>query len=181
MSRTNSKKAILAAAEEIVIESGALHMTLDAVAERAGISKGGLIYNFPSKEALLEAMIGRMMEHFDELREQARKQLSDAPYNDLMVEIKAFQGKSKMDRLGAALLAVVANQPELMRVMREDLQHRLFEKIARTEDDVRSLVLFFALMGLHFHNLLNISLLNQGQMKAVLDELIRLASCDENI
>ena len=48
---------IIDAAEVVVAEVGAAHMTLDAVAGKAGISKGGLLYHFPTKEALLEAMI----------------------------------------------------------------------------------------------------------------------------
>ena len=70
MSRPNSKDIILDAAEAIVCESGAAHMTLDAVAERAKVSKGGLIYNFPTKEALLQAMIGRLIDGFEDQREQ---------------------------------------------------------------------------------------------------------------
>ena len=41
-------------------------MTLDAVAQRAEVSKGGLLYHFPSKEALLQAMLARLCDRFDE-------------------------------------------------------------------------------------------------------------------
>ena len=44
-----------------LVKTGAGKLTLDAVAERAGLSKGGLLYNFPTKDALLQAMIQRMM------------------------------------------------------------------------------------------------------------------------
>jgi AcrR family transcriptional regulator len=73
MARPSSKEIILEAAEAIVLESGAVHMTLDAVAERSGVSKGGLMYNFPTKEALLEAMINRMRDRLNRLREKARR------------------------------------------------------------------------------------------------------------
>jgi len=39
--RSSSKVAMCDAAEAIVLESGARHMTLDAVAARGGVSKGG--------------------------------------------------------------------------------------------------------------------------------------------
>jgi AcrR family transcriptional regulator len=39
---------ILDAAERVILESGGRNFTLDAVAERAGISKGGLVYSFPA-------------------------------------------------------------------------------------------------------------------------------------
>ncbi|SWD32702.1 transcriptional regulator [Klebsiella pneumoniae] len=53
----NKKKNILIAASEIVKEEGVVKLTLEAVAQRAGVSKGGLLYHFPSKEALIKGMV----------------------------------------------------------------------------------------------------------------------------
>src|SRR5215212_6184568 len=60
--RPSSRERILDAAAELVREVGAGRLTLDAVAERAGLSKGGLLYNFPTKEALLQGMLERIVE-----------------------------------------------------------------------------------------------------------------------
>lgn len=43
----DKKKRLLAAASEIVEEEGVVKLTLEAVAQRAGMSKGGLLYHFP--------------------------------------------------------------------------------------------------------------------------------------
>ena len=71
MSTLDTKTRILAAAEQVVLERGVPALTLDAVAEAAGLSKGGLIYHFESKEALIRAMIARigacMQERMDKL------------------------------------------------------------------------------------------------------------------
>lgn len=48
------------AARRILVEQGAGHFTLDAVAELAGVSKGGLLYHFPSKAALVEGLAERL-------------------------------------------------------------------------------------------------------------------------
>jgi AcrR family transcriptional regulator len=102
------------------MESGASHMTLEAVAERSGVSKGGLIYHFPSKELLLQAMVERMTERYDQLR---RKFAEEGCTNALAAEIKLLHGKTSEEiRLSAALLAVAANQPELTCKMRERLR-----------------------------------------------------------
>ena len=53
---TNKKSNILTAASEIVGEEEWVKFTLDAVAQRAGVSKGGLLYHYPSKEALIKGM-----------------------------------------------------------------------------------------------------------------------------
>ena len=50
---------LLDATERSVVDAGSAHLTLDAVAQAAGVSKGGLLYYFPSKTAWLEGMIER--------------------------------------------------------------------------------------------------------------------------
>ncbi|NQU44746.1 TetR family transcriptional regulator [bacterium] len=176
MSRPSSKEAILDAAEAVVIESGASHMTLDAVAERSGISKGGLIYHFPTKESLLEGMIDRLSEQFEHLREKAREELHQDTPSELMVEIRMLQGKASQNpRLSAALLAVTANQPELISAMRQNMRERFFDVLVPEEDFLASSILFFAAVGLHFHDLLSLSLLDQKQKTRVYEELLRLA------
>jgi AcrR family transcriptional regulator len=51
------REAILRAALELVREQGAHALTLDAVARHAGVSKGGLIHHFNTKEALVRGVI----------------------------------------------------------------------------------------------------------------------------
>ncbi|WP_248958115.1 TetR/AcrR family transcriptional regulator [Sphaerisporangium perillae] len=55
------------AAEELLADQGAGCLTLSAVAERAGVSKGGLLYHFSTKEALIKGLIERLVADFDEL------------------------------------------------------------------------------------------------------------------
>ncbi len=51
---------VLDAAEHIVQARGVPALTLDAAARAAGVSKGGLLYHFASKEALLQALMQRL-------------------------------------------------------------------------------------------------------------------------
>ena len=57
---------ILDAAEHVILESGGRNFTLDAVAERAGISKGGLVYSFATKDELFRAALEREVARFQE-------------------------------------------------------------------------------------------------------------------
>lgn len=61
------REALLDAAESVLFEHGTQALTLAAVADRAGVSKGGLLYHFPTKEALVKAMVARVIEEFDAL------------------------------------------------------------------------------------------------------------------
>lgn len=60
--REIDRDRILDAAEAVMVESGGRGFTLDAVAERAGISKGGLVYSFASKEDLIAAALERELQ-----------------------------------------------------------------------------------------------------------------------
>ncbi len=49
-------------ANKIVQRDGVSHLTIDAVAREAKLSKGGVLYHFPCKEALVSGMI---MDHIE--------------------------------------------------------------------------------------------------------------------
>ena len=56
------RQQLLDIAAEVVSEGGLHGLTLDAVAGRAGVSKGGLLHHFPSKQALLEGVCDALLE-----------------------------------------------------------------------------------------------------------------------
>ncbi|WP_321927043.1 TetR/AcrR family transcriptional regulator [Burkholderia sp. BCC1998] len=55
---------LLEAASEIATHHGVAALTLDAVAERAGVTKGALQYHFANKQGLLDALFGQATERF---------------------------------------------------------------------------------------------------------------------
>ena len=57
------QKTFLDAAESVVVRQGIANLTLEAVAAEAGMSKGGLLHHFPSKDRLVEAMVTRAAEN----------------------------------------------------------------------------------------------------------------------
>ena len=182
MSRPNSKDIILDAAEAIVCESGAAHMTLDAVAERAKVSKGGLIYNFPTKEALLQAMIGRLIDGFEDQRERVRRELSLENPSELAIEIKMLSTLDETkSRRNAALLAVIANQPELMETFRERARKHFSDRIVSKEHPGLSTILYFAALGVHLTALLNIPIVDAKRRKEIYADLLGLANGDKDI
>ncbi len=60
MTDPTTQTRILDAAEALVRTRGVGGLTLDAAAQAAGVSKGGLLYHFASKEALLDALLKRL-------------------------------------------------------------------------------------------------------------------------
>ncbi|WP_231578286.1 TetR/AcrR family transcriptional regulator [Paenibacillus sp. FSL H7-0357] len=63
---SSKKKMILQAASSIVRDQGVEHLTLEAVAKAANVSKGGLLYHFPNKEQLVSGMVDELTRNFTE-------------------------------------------------------------------------------------------------------------------
>src|SRR5689334_4017129 len=60
--RGGARDRVLDAYETLLIEEGPAAATLDAVAAAADVSKGGLLYHFASKDALVDGLLGRLTE-----------------------------------------------------------------------------------------------------------------------
>jgi AcrR family transcriptional regulator len=48
-----TKERIVSAAEEVVLRHGVSRLTLEAAALEAGLSKGGVLSHFPTRDALV--------------------------------------------------------------------------------------------------------------------------------
>jgi len=57
---------LLQAASDIATDQGVPAVTLDAVAERAGVTKGALQYHFANKQGLLDALFEQTLERFEQ-------------------------------------------------------------------------------------------------------------------
>jgi AcrR family transcriptional regulator len=61
-----ARERVLDAFERILLEDGERAATMDATARTAGVSKGGLLYHFASKDALESGIIERLAALVDE-------------------------------------------------------------------------------------------------------------------
>jgi AcrR family transcriptional regulator len=59
------RQQLLESAAFVAVERGLGALTLDLVAQRTGVSKGGLIYHFPSKHALIEGLFNYLLALFE--------------------------------------------------------------------------------------------------------------------
>lgn len=121
MTRSTKYDDLLDAAELIVRRDGSARLTLDSVAAEAGVSKGGLLYHFPNKEALISAMVERLLSAFDEAHEQAMATDPVEPGRWTRAWVRTSvspAGTSEHDTTAAGLLAAIANSPSLADPMR---------------------------------------------------------------
>lgn len=111
----NKQHHIVVSASNLVAEDGVGQFTLEAVAAAAGVSKGGLLYHFPNKEALIEAMIDSYLNDFEEQLERIRVSLPEDQHGRWLRAYVIASFEDVVDSsLVSAALAAIANQPELL-------------------------------------------------------------------
>ena len=173
-----ARERILEAAERVVGDVGAARMTLDGVAQAAGVSKGGLLYHFPSKEALLGALAKRYVEGMTECVEQAKGGMGETEGRDLkacIVGILEQQPRAKMLGMGAALFAAAANDLTLLEVIRERIAQYMRQLETSNMDFPRAAIVTLAIDGLMMRESLRISSFTDEQREQVVRELLKIA------
>jgi len=178
MARSNARESILDAAQAVVAETGAVHMTLDAVAAKAGVSKGGLIYHFPSKEDLLKGMVERLAQEFESEREAELAKLPESRSRELKAHILAFTKHfGKRERLMAALMAVFAHDPnpKTMEPAQEAYRRMLERLRASGGNVVRALVIALAVDGMKMMGILKVLPLDADLREQAVQEMLRMA------
>ncbi len=173
--RPNSYDTIIDAAGAVVIEAGASHMTLDAVAAKAGVSKGGLLHHFPTKVALLEAMIKRQIKIKQDARKKISEELPDGPTRQLKGFLLSVLYRDRgSDRLGASLLAAVAHNPRLNEPVREIVKEVYGEFASPGVKFERAAIIALAADALWMQEMLSISPFNEEQRDKIIEGLLKL-------
>ena len=148
---------ILDAAESVILDSGGRTFTLDAVAERAGISKGGLVYSFATKDGLVRATLEREVSRF---QDAVRQRLGDKPVDPFEMVLahieEALDEDDATTRKAAFLVTALVHAPDMMEPARRYYRTLLDPLLSKSGDahDVRHALLaiegLFLLRGLGF-------------------------------
>jgi AcrR family transcriptional regulator len=118
---SSTREAILRATGRVVAEEGISGLTLGAVAREAGVSKGGLLYHFPSKDALIRGMIRRLIEGFTGVIERELEEGGSGRWVRAYARASFVEDRQLLD-VSAGLLAAVANDPSLLDPMRSSYE-----------------------------------------------------------
>jgi len=170
--RPSSRDRIVSAAGDLIRCEGAARLSLDAVAERAAISKGGLLYNFRTKRELLHAVIADYVETLREESVARRAALGEGEPN------RACRGHlaaslAVCSRVGpppAGILAAIAEDPSLLDTLRA-YNAELLAAMAADDDPDLSLIAFLAMEGLASLDLFDTNPLGESEMERVVARL----------
>lgn len=168
------KKLILKSAYQIVKEQGFTSLTLEAVAKHAGVSKGGLLYHFPSKNALIGGMVSYISElanhQIESNYESGRKENGDF--------LRAYLSLDKVEQyereMGPSIMAALASNPDLLNPLREESK-RTQERIENDGiDPVLATIIRLAFDSIISSEYLQIGELEPQMRKKVIARLIEM-------
>ena len=164
MPPARTRDRLLDAAGAVVMRDGAQALTLDAVAQEAEVSKGGLLYHFKSKRDLVEGMVERWLAEFEKEMDEA-----DAAFVRGYVKASAPAG----NELG--MLAALIADPSLLVAVRK--QYGIWQDRVEREggDAVDATVARLAADGLWLAELLGMGPPTGELREQVLQRLLDLA------
>src|SRR5690606_11345283 len=131
------------------------------------VSKGGLLYHFPSKESLLGALAQHYVESMEQCIEAAKGGLCAADHGrDLkacVLGILRGDSRARAIGMGTALMATAANNLALLEVIRERTARYTGELAASGADFPRAAIVTLAVDGLMMRESLRISPFTEEQ------------------
>ncbi|RIP37291.1 TetR/AcrR family transcriptional regulator [Staphylococcus gallinarum] len=172
MPRTSKKIQLLDAAAAIVNEYGSEYLTLDAVAKRAGVSKGGLLYHFKSKAALIQGLV-------DHANKLYRDNVDERVGADVHAEgkwIRAFveatrEHRSENAAITSSMLAAEGNNRHLLTPLQET--YKIWQSYIENDglDKVDATIMRLAVDGLWLSEIFGLDALDETMRKQVLERL----------
>jgi AcrR family transcriptional regulator len=142
------------------------------VASRAGVSKGGLLYNFPSKAKLLEALVEQHLSEFEAALLRKEQQCGGAPNSLAVAYIELFAAELEqcMPPPSGVLAAMVEN-PDFLAPVKRFNRVLLDRMKANARDETCALTVFLALEGMRSMRLFDVDVLSPTEKQAVIGAL----------
>src|SRR5699024_3648957 len=124
---------------------GFTRLTMERVGKEAELSKGGLLYHFPSKEQLEKSMIEYVMERSNKNVED-RVAEEEPPNQWLRGSVRAvFSEAGLPDLTSSGLLATMISNPKFVDSWRKQYIEWHEEMVTEDTDPILSYIIFLAL------------------------------------
>ena len=170
-----TRRSLLAAARSIVAHQGAINFTLEAVAQAAGVSKGALLHHFPTKKALVEAMVRDLVDRFQASCEALAANDPDAKGRSARAYVRAIAAQTAEDsEYFTAMSMAFLSDMSLMHIWRTGVAEALKVDACENTDPSDALIVRLAADGIWASDLYNTYTLESARRKQILDKLVAM-------
>ena len=176
----SARERILDVAERLLQTRGANHLSIEAVITEAQLSKGGFFHHFATKDALLAAILDRLMERVNGRIVELAREDPEPRGAKLRAQIAlAFDaGKTEVDAPRALLMALieaVGSQPAVARHACKANAEVFARDAGEDIPEGRAIAIQLALDGFWLSQALGTVSLTAGQQQALREALLGLA------
>jgi AcrR family transcriptional regulator len=155
-----ARQTVLDAARRIVETRGAGHLTYELLAEESGVTRGGIIYYFPTKERLLKALIEADIHDWERSSEALGGNMEIECRKARMivghVRVSLADEHDAHRRFVSGILSAAMVDPSLLDPVREHMA-REFADWTWDDQDLKRYLLLQACDGLFWNNLFDLS------------------------
>lgn len=156
MPRPSSRELVLDAYEDLLTKYGPATVTLEAVARQAGVSKGGLLYHFGSKEALRDALLDRLEQRNEEDLHRARESELDVATYYLQTSLSDVSEESALHHTLMAVIRLAMDEPAARATLSRTTDTWRTLLTEATGDELTARLLTALGDGLYLHAVLDI-------------------------
>ncbi|MEM8642092.1 MAG: TetR/AcrR family transcriptional regulator [Cyanobacteria bacterium P01_G01_bin.54] len=174
--RSATREKILRAAGQVIINKGVEALTLDAVARQAEVSKGGLLYHFPNKNALIINLGEQLLLDFDAALKHEFEQ-DDAPGTPGQWLRAYVRSTERMSQESLALFArlssiLVEMPPELLQSLSAHEQRLHHHLETDGLDPIQARIIQLAIDGLWFSEVFQMAVPTPERRAQVVETLL---------
>jgi len=170
------RQQLLEVAARLAGEQGMSAVTLDAVSAASGVSKGGLLHHFPTKNALLDALFESLLEKFDaDIDELMRADpLPQGRFSRAYLQaVSGLKDRPDDSRSWTQVTIALLAEPRLRLRWRQWVAARAEEYIG-TDSALDTLIVRFAADGLWFADTLESHDISGALRRELIARLIEL-------
>ncbi len=169
-----TRDAAIQAALTIIARDGPARLTIDAIARESGISKGGVLHQFRTKQEVLRALLDYEREYFAAIRQDYLAELATGrPEPNLTAEIAISHTLvTKASPAAVAILGAIAEEPDLLAGVREQAKDTIKLLKAEATDPDLALLRWAAARGLALMGLFGLDPLSEQERERLFKRLL---------
>ena len=173
-----TREAVLRAAAQVIARYGAGGFTIEAVAQEAGLTKGGVLHHFPSKVDLILGLLTQVIEGFQaRVTAELAAEPEGQPGRWLRAYIRTvFLADYENASLLPPLAATVAADPQILASIRRSFEESQQAAISDGLDPVQAAIIRLAVDGMVFTRAFGLNVLDAETSRAACEQLLNLTT-----
>jgi AcrR family transcriptional regulator len=173
MAASETRDRILDALEQRLLQSNPATVTLEEVAAAANVSKGGLLYHFPSKDAMLAALVRRLADRAEAQLAEFRSAGSSLAHWYLQTPNENDEAELALYRSAIASMRTLDSQASELREAVAEVMRTWKEGLgAEISDPVQAEIVRLAGDGIFFSALLGLPQPDPELHRKVIERLL---------